>query len=185
MDAETSKHALFAASLALLEKIRNVAAAALYFLAAHIYDGLCYAVSNIVSYQVALVIMTAILFSASAALVYLHDLLSKLFLWDILRIKEINNLVNANSISKNKLSEKLLRWIFRRGRLWIHLLGSITIGPPVVTLLLRKKENWKSTLFYLVSGTLLSVSVWVTIWAGVGKVTWEQYVMHLIQTAIN
>lgn len=176
---------MFAASFALLEKIRNVAAAVLYFLAAHIYDGLCYAVSNLVSYQVALVIMTAVLFFASAALVLLHDLLGEFFLWDILGIKEINNLINANSISKNKLSEKLLCWAFRRGRLWIHVIGSITIGPPVITLLLRKKENWKSTLFYLVSGTLLSVSVWVTIWAGVGKVTWEQYVMPLIQTAIN
>ena len=162
----------------------NFIVAVLYFFAAHMYDGLCYAVSNIVSYPMAIFIMTAILFSASAVLVLLHDELRELFLWDILNINKINDLAKTNSIAKYRLIERLMRWAIQRGHWWVHVIGSATIGPPLVTLLLRKKGNWKSSLSYLTSGTLISVIIWVTIWAGVGKLTWNQYVRPIIQTLL-
>lgn len=184
METEATSPTPLAILFVWLKMVRNFIVTALYFLAAHVYDGLCYAVSNIVSYPMAIFIMTAILFSTSAVLVFLHDELRKSFQWDILGINQINNLANTNSIPKYRLIERLMKWAIQRGRWWIHVIASATIGPPVVTLLLRKKENWKSSLFYLTSGTLISVMIWVTIWAGVGKLTWNQYVKPFIQTLL-
>lgn len=184
METEATSPTPLATLFVYLKTVMNFIVAALYFLAAHMYDGLCYAVSNIVSYPMAIFIMTAILFSVSVVLVFLHDELRELFLWDILDINKINNLADKNSITKYRLIEMLTRWAIQRGHWWIHIIGSATIGPPVVTLLLRKKGNWKSSLFYLISGTLISVIIWVTIWAGVGKLTWTQYVRPFIQTLL-
>jgi hypothetical protein len=185
LEAETAKHTYFATLFVSLEKVRNFIAAILYFLAAHLYDGLCYAVSNIVSYPVALFIMTVVLFSASVILVQLHDVMRKRFLWDVLGINKINNLAITDRIPKHKFFKRLLKWAMHRGHWWIHIIGSATIGPPVATLLLRKKGSWQSSLSYLTSGTLISVIIWVTIWAGVGKLTWNQYVRPCIQTLLN
>lgn len=185
METEAANHTHLATLFVCLKTVKNFVIATLYFLAAHMYDGLCYAVSNIVSYPMAIFIMTAILFSASAVLVFLHDELREHFLWDILDINRINTLTNTNSIAKYRLIERLMRWAVQKGHWWIHVIGSATIGPPVVTLLLRKKGNWKSSLFYLISGTLISVIIWVTIWAGVGKLTWNHYVKPFIQNIID
>jgi hypothetical protein len=185
LEVETAEHACPATLLGSLKKVWNIIAAGLYFLVAHIYDGICYAVSNIVSYSMALFVMTIILFSASVILVVLHDRLRERFSWDVLGINEINNLAMTDQIPKHQLFKRLLRWAIRRGHWWIHIIGSTTIGPPVVALLLRKKGTWSASIFYLASGTLISVTLWVTIWAGVGKLTWQQYVRPLIQPLLN
>lgn len=168
-----------------LKRTGSFVAAVLYFFAAHIYDGLCYTVSNLFSYPVAICLMSAVLFSLSTSLVILHDRLEKCLAWDILQINEINRLVNTNSIAQYKLSQRFTRWIIRKGRWWVHIVGSFTIGPPIVTLILREKNNLKFSLFYLGSGTLISVLTWVTVWSGVGKLTWNQLIKPLLQTVIN
>ena len=179
--SQNGKTSLPCFSIFPLKRIGNFVAAGLYFFAAHIYDGLCYAVSSIVSYPMALFMMTALLFSASVALVLLHEVLRERFQWDILGMHEINRLTMTSGIPKHHFFKRLMRWALNRGRWWILLIGSFTVGPPVVTLLLAK-ENWKSRLSYLASGTLISVLIWVTIWAGVGELTWNQYVIPLIET---
>ncbi len=150
-----------------LRKTGNVIAAALYFFAAHLYDGLCFAVSSIFSYPEALCIMTAVLLSASIILLFLHETLGERFQWDILGMNEISRTAYADSIPKHKYFRRLMRWTLSKGHRWFFIIGSVTVGPPVVTLLLQEKNNWKSRWFYLVAGTLISVTVWVSIWSGI------------------
>lgn len=165
-----------------LKRAGNIATATLYFLAAHLYDGLCCAISNIYPYPVALVIMTTVLFSASILLVMVHDQLRLYFRWDVLGINELNRLSRTGQLETHKISERFTRWLLQKGHGWIHLIGSLTIGPPIITLLLRKQECRKANLFYLTSGTLISVLFWVTVWAGIGQFTWNRFVRPFAQT---
>ena len=185
MKVETVQHNGLAPLLLSLKKLGSWAAAILYFLAAHIYDGLCCAVSNLYPYPVALGIMTAVLFSISTALVILHDQLRKFFQWDILGINEINRLAMIDHLEPHKISQRLTLWILRQGHWWIHIIGSALIGPPVVTLLLRKDESWKSNLVYLTSGTLISVLVWVTAWTGIGQLIWNRLIRPWVHTVMH
>lgn len=168
-----------------IKKFRNIIAAVIYFSLAHIYDGICYTVSNLVTYPEALLIMAAFLFSVSLALVYLHKLMRKRFSWDIVGLNKLIKLEEEKDIPKYRIFKRLLRWTMRKGHWWIHIIGSCLIGPPVVTVLLSKKGSWKSGFFYLSSGTLISVIVWVTVWSGVGKLTWNQFVRPVIQGLLN
>lgn len=168
--------------LPFLKRARNIAAATLYFLAAHLYDGLCCAISNIYPYPVALGIMIIVLFSVSTMLVIMHDQLRLYFRWDVLDINELNRLSRTDRLETIKISERFTRWLLQKGHGWIHLIGSLTIGPPIVTLLLRKQECWKANLFYLTSGTLISVLFWVTVWAGIGQLTLNRFIRPFAQT---
>lgn len=178
----TERQTSLATFLVPLKRIGSLVAAVFYFLTAHFYDGLCYVVSNLVPYPVAILTMTGVLLLASTALVALHDRLREFFRWDILGIDEINMVTNAASTVPHKLTHRLTHWLVRKGHWWIHIIGSFTIGPPVVTILLREKNKWQSSAFYLVTGSLISAIGWVTIWSGVGKLTWDQYVWPFIQT---
>ena len=151
-----------------LRNIGNLLAAVLYFFAAHLYDGICFAVSSIFSYPEALCIMTAVLFSVSAVSVILHKALRERFGWDILGMNEISRLVHAD-IPKHKYFKRIMKWTLSKGHRWVFVIGSCTVGPPVVTLLLQEKNSRKSGWFYLVSGTIISVLVWVSIWTGIGQ----------------
>ncbi len=152
-----------------LKNIGNLIAAALYFFAAHIYDGLCFAISNLFSYPEALGLMTAFLLFVSILLVFLHEKLNERFQWDILGMNEINRLAHIKNIPRHQYFKRLMQWALSQGHWWVFFIGSFTVGPPVITLLLQQLNNWKSRWFYLVAGTLISVFVWVTIWAGIGK----------------
>jgi len=183
--AEREDQSGLAVFLVPFQRIGGLIAAILYFLAAHVYDSLCYVVSNLFSYPVAILIMTTVLLLASTALVGLHDRLREFFQWDILGINEINSLANTASTAPLKFSQRFTRWLIRKGHWWIHVIGSFTIGPPVVTLLLREKGKWPSSAFYLASGSLISAGGWVTIWSGIGKFTWNQYIWPFMQTIMR
>lgn len=160
-------------------RIKDVVVAVLYFAGAHLYDGLCYAVSNIFSYPRALAIMAVILFLLSLLLVGLHGLTQRRLGWDVIGLNGINRLKDQEDIPPHRIFKRLTRWTLRGGRWGVLVAGSIFIGPPVVALLLREEERARSTFFYLVIGTLLSVVFWVTVWSGVGQLTWNQYVLPL------
>lgn len=152
-----------------LKNIGNLIVASLYFLAAHLYDGICFAVSNLVSYPEALLIMTATLLFISILLVFLHQKLNERFGWDILGMNEINRLAHIENIPTHQYFKRLMRWSLSKGHWWVFFIGSATVGPPVIALLLQQPNNLKSLWFYLVTGTLISVFTWVTIWSGIGK----------------
>ena len=158
-------------------RAKNWIVGALYFLGVHWYDGVCYAISNSFSYPKAFSIMFVFLFFLSAILVPLHYLIKKFFSWDMLGLEEANELKNKKDIPKRQLIKRAMRWSLRKGHWWTFFIGSITVGPPIITPLLRKKGDWKSSMFYLFTGTFVSVAFWVSVWSGVGVVTWKQYVI--------
>ncbi len=161
------------------KKKRNWLVAALYFVGAHWYDGICYMVSNAFSYPKALLIMYGFLFSLSSLLIPLHYLVKKYFSWDMLGLDEVNELRNREDIPRHQIVKRAMRWALRKGRRETFFVGSILIGPPIITPILRKKGNLGSSIFYLTTGTFVSVIFWVTLWSGVGLFTWEQYVKPL------
>jgi hypothetical protein len=162
-----------------IRRIGSFIIAVLYFLAAHIYDGICYMVSNVFGYLQALGIMSLLLFLASAILVWLHGFARGRFGWDVLGLTDLNQLRNTESIPTRRAFKRLIRWTLRKGQWWVFGIGSIFLGPAIVTPLLQQEGNQKSALFYLAAGTLLSVLFWVSLWSGVGALTWKQYVLPL------
>jgi hypothetical protein len=158
--------------------LTDTAVAVLYFLAAHVYDGVCYSVSNLYGYGDAVAIMSAVLFAVSAFLVVVHDLAASYLEWDILGLAGLNALRSAD-IPPRRVFKRLTRWTLQKGRWWIFALGSIFLGPPVVTPLLREGGCRRSAILLLAGGTLISVAFWVTVWSSVGLVTWNQYVLPL------
>lgn len=159
----------------LLKSLTNVIVAVILFGLYHVYDGVCYAVSNMYELASALIIMCIILFSASMVLVFLHQVIGEKFGWDVLGLEELNALKSAE-IPNRKIFKRLTRWIMRRT--WtIYWIGAIILGPPFVALLLRKDKSWYLTITkYVIPGTLISVFFWVFSWRGIGMFTWEQYV---------
>lgn len=148
----------------------------LYILGAHWYDGVCYAVSSIFPYYQALIIMFGILFLLSVVLNFFHKITENKFGWDIMGLNEFKNMDREKYIPAWRIFKrlKMLMAKSRRTTFWI---GSILIGPPIVAILLRKENNWRNNLLYVVPGTLISVFVWVTLWSGVGTLTWNQYIL--------
>jgi hypothetical protein len=165
--------------MAWIQNIVNFIVAVLYFVTAHVYDGICYAVSNVFSYLQALGIMSVLLFSVSAILVGLHGFTRGRFGWDVLGLTDLNQLRNTESISAHRVFKRLIRWTLRKGQWWVFGIGSIFLGPAIITPLLQKEGNRKSALFYLAAGTAFSVLFWVSLWSGVGALTWKQYVLPL------
>lgn len=155
----------------------SIALAVLYFLAAHAYDGVCYAVSNMFTFPKAIVIMYVILLAVSAALVSFQELALKYWHWDALGLEALNVLKDEKHISSRRIFKRLARWMLRKGHWWIFGIGSVVLGPPIITPMLEKRGSKKSRLFYLMSGTFVSTAFWVTVWNGVGKMTWNQYVV--------
>ena len=150
-----------------------------YFIGAHLYDGLCYAVSSLYSYPMALVIMFVILFLISLILVAFHRLAESRLSWDILGLRDLGSLKNRQDIPAHRIFRRLVAWTLRRGRGGIFLVGSILLGPPVVAVLLGDERSRRRAILLIAGGTLASVAFWVTVWSGVGLFTWKQYVLPL------
>lgn len=159
---------------------KNSFVAVVYFSAAYGYDAICYIVSNALGYRKALWVMSVFLFSISAALVFLHDRIVKRYAWDILGLAGLRGIARSGVVPKYGVCERTFLWSLKRGRLWLHVIGSCIVGPPVVTLLLRKKGSILSTIFYLTTGTFIAVGFWVTVMSGVGRLTWHQFVSPAI-----
>lgn len=165
--------------LRLFNKARNGIVTVLLFLGYLWYDGVCYVISNRYGYLRALGIMSIFLFALSVLLVFVHELANKYFSWDILGLQHINELRNNNQLPKHKLFKRFMRWVMTNGYWTIYLVGPWTVGPFIVALLLRKEEKWKENMLYIIPGTLISVIFWVTVWTGVGVLTWKQFVVPL------
>jgi len=150
-----------------------------YFIGAHLYDGLCYAVSSLYSYPKALAIMFIILLLISLILVALHRFAESRLGWDVLGLQRLGSLKNCQDIPAHRIFRRLVAWTLRRGRCGVFLVGSILLGPPVVTVLLSDERSRRRAIPILVGGTLVSVAFWVTVWSGVGFFTWKQYVLPI------
>ena len=148
---------------------------AVYLVGVHWYDVLCACISNEFKYWTALMIMTILLLTISVSLVGGHAWTELRFGWDLMGLEEFKGSKALLPLPRRKIFKRFKLWITksRRTTLW---LGSVIIGPPVVTVLLRKNPGWRESLRYIIPGTLLSVGVWVTFYAGVGLLTWEQYI---------
>jgi hypothetical protein len=56
------------------------------------------------------------------------------------------------------------------------------LGPPIVTVLQGQGgQRLLPATLLLAGATLISVVFWVTVWSGVGLVTWNQYVLPLVR----
>lgn len=165
-----------------LRAVRDTTIAVAYFLLAHVYDGLCYVVSNLYSYGKALVLMSIVLFPVSALLVALHSAAAHRWGWDILGLAALSAIQNERGIPPRRFFKRFVQWTLNQGRWWIFGIGSIFIGPPVITPILAKKNKPLSALSYLAGGSLLSVVFWVTVWSGVGLFTWRQYILPLFRS---
>lgn len=159
------------------KKTVNIALGPAYFVGAHWYDALCYTVSNIFNLVAAAAIIFSFLSLLSVVLIFSHQVIERKFDWDLMGLEEF----------KGKKETPIPSWrIFKRFKLWLtrnrkttFWFGSIIIGPPIVTILIRENKNWPCNLKYILSGSFLSTAFWVPIWSGVGWLTWEQYVLPL------
>lgn len=170
----------------LLEKCKKIANCLLfpvYLVGAHWYDALCAYISNEFTYLIALIIMFSFLFLLSIVLVGTHAWAERKFALDLMGLEEFKGEQVQKLIPRWRIFKRLKRWMTKNQKTTFWF-GSIVIGPPVVTVLLRKNSSWKQNLRYIILGTLLSVGFWVSLYAGVGIFTWEQYIKpffkHLI-----
>ncbi|MBF0555894.1 MAG: hypothetical protein HQK96_15320 [Nitrospirae bacterium] len=120
--------------------------------------------------------MFLILFTLSLIFVYLHGFLEKKYSWDMLGLQQLNELKYDNKIPNHRIFKRLLKQMMLKGYWWIYFIGALIVGPPIVTILLRREKSLSQNLLYIIPGTLLSVVFWVSIWTGVGIVTWNQFV---------
>lgn len=162
-------------------RVSDAGVAVAYFIGAHLYDGLCYAMSSLYSYPKALAIMFVILFLISLILVASHRLAESRLGWDVLGLRDLGSLKNRQDIPGHRIFRRLVAWTLRRDRCGIFLVGSILLGPPVVTVLLGDERNRRRDISLIASGTLVSVAFWVTVWSGVGLFTWKQYVLPFVR----
>lgn len=161
--------------------IKNLAAVIIYFAGAHIFDALYVFTSKEFSYFTAMGIMFLVLAGVSAVLVSSHGRVKAKNGWDALGLDHLNQLRDENDIPPSKVGKRFKRWCMRR-RLTIFVFGSCLIGPPVVTILLRKPGSLPDSIFYILSGTLISVVTWVTVWKGFWSV-WALYIKPVISWA--
>lgn len=153
--------------------------AIIYLAAAHVFDGVYGFVSAKYNYLDAMSIMFFILTIVSVIAVLSHAWVKERFGWDILELDELNHLGDLQYITPSEKWKRFKRWIMRRRLIGIFLCGSIVIGPPVVTVLLRKPKSLADNIFYIFSGTLLSVVFWVTSWKGFWT-TWDLCIIPAI-----
>jgi hypothetical protein len=165
------------------EKVRDGFVAILMIVAYHCYDGICYAVSNLLGYFQAILIMSALLLFLSVVFVYLHEFLFVTYSWDMLGLQHLNDLKYEMQIPQHRIFKRLLKKVMIGGYWWIYFVGPLIIGPHVVTILLRRGNKLSQNLTYIIPGTLLSAVFWVSMWAGVGFLTWDRLVKPLWERA--
>jgi len=158
------------------KRILNSLLFPIYLFGAHWYDAFCVYISNEFVYLAALAFMGTFLFSLSVLLVGGHAWVEKKFGWDLMELEEFKGSAATKPIPGWRIFKRFKRWMTktRKTTFW---LGSIFIGPPIVAVLLRKNSSWGQNLKYIIPGTFLSVIVWVSLYAGVGMFTWNQYVI--------
>ncbi|MBI5694286.1 MAG: hypothetical protein HZC51_00905 [Nitrospirae bacterium] len=155
-----------------------MAAATAYFAGTHAFDALYALTCKEFSYFAAMGIMYAVLAGVSIVLVMFHAVLKHRTGWDVLGLESLNNLRDEEDNQSGRRGRWIQRWLLRR-RLTILVLGPCFIGPPVVTILLRKDDNIVDSAFYILSGTLISVVTWVTVWKGFWTIL-RKYVSPLL-----
>lgn len=158
--------------------MRNIVAVIVYFAGAHLFDALYVFTSKEFSYFTAMGIMFLFLAGVSAVLVSSHANIKAKTGWDVLGLDHLNQLRDERDIPSNKFGQRFTRWCMRR-RLTIFIFGSCLVGPPVMTILLRKPGSLPDNIFYIFSGTLISVVIWVTVWKGFWGV-WTLYIKPII-----
>ena len=155
-------------------RLKNLVAVIIYFAGAHVFDALYALTSKEFGYFTAMGIMFMVLAGVSVLLVLFHARIIQKTGWDVLGLERLNKLRDEKHIPQHRIGKRLTRWFMRR-RLTLFLIGSCFIGPPVVTILLRKNDSVTDNLFYILSGTLISVVTWVTVWKGFW-IVWALYI---------
>jgi hypothetical protein len=138
----------------------------------HGYELLCYVAGNIFHYYVAVGICTGVLLIVSLGLIYLHDFFKERFAWDALKLQYINNLTEDDHIPSYQVFRRLTRLVLLKGFWAVFLLGPILLGPFIVTVLLRKRKIWWTSLVYALSGAFVNALFWVAFMRGIGVFTW-------------
>ena len=149
----------------LSQRLKNLVAVIVYFAGAHVFDALYVFTSKQFSYFTAMGIMFLVLAGVSVVLVSFHTSIKNRTGWDVLGLDHLNQLRDEMNIPPSRPGRRFKQWCMRR-RLTIFIFGSCLIGPPVVTILLRKPGSLTDSIFYILSGTLISVVTWVTVWKG-------------------
>jgi hypothetical protein len=151
-----------------------------YFFGAHAYDVFCFIISNSFGYTKALAIMFIALFIVSILLVWGHAKLKERSGFDLLGIEKLTMTENETSSTKQN---HLHRWILsnRTVTFWI---GSIIIGPPIITLLLRKSDHWKQSFRYIFLSTMLTTLFWVSVYT-IGIETWKHFIEPFIDSLLS
>lgn len=151
-----------------------------YVVCAHWYDVLCAYVSIKFNYLTAFMLTAILLFVISALIVCGHTWAEKKFGWDITGLDEFKSSKSPLSIPKWRIIKRLKHFAMntRKTTFW---LGSIIVGPPVITILLRKDAGWGQNLKYIIPGTLLSAGFWVSFYVGIGLLVWQQFIKPFFQ----
>jgi hypothetical protein len=156
----------------LWRKLREVLALAFLFLIYHVYEALCYILSNLHAYYVAAPMFAAALFLGSMGLIVLHDFLKNRFGWDALALQYINSLREDQSMPPYDLGKRLARFVLQKGFWAIFVFGPIILGPFIITLLLRHHKSWKVHVIYAACGSLFNALFWVAFMKALGVLTW-------------
>ena len=156
-------------------KTRDILALLVLLLTYHGYEVLCYITSNLFAYYQAVAICAGALFLVSFFLVYFHDWLLRHFSWDALKLQYINRLPEDDNTPSYHLLKKLTRLVLHEGFWAVAVIGPIILGPVVITLLLRRRKAWRTTLAYTLSGSLISALFWVGFMRGLGVFTWGYF----------
>lgn len=167
--------------VSLFRRALDAGVGVVYFFGAHLYDGVCYAVSNLYSYPKALLIMSAFLLLLSVMLAALHCTVRRRIGWDVLGLRELGSLRDRHDLPPHRIFRRLAAWTLNHGRWWFFTVGSLFLGPPVVAVLLGEGRSRLAAMLLLAGATLMSVVFWVTVWSGVGFLTWNQHVRPLVR----
>jgi len=155
-------------------RLKNPVAAIIYFAGVHAFDALYALTCKEFSYFASMGIMLTALAGVSIVLIELHEWIGKRTGWDVIGLESLNRLRDVEDNPPARVGRRIKRWCMRR-RLTIFIFGSCLVGPPVVTILLRRPGRWVDNVFYILSGTLISVVTWVTVWKGFWNF-WATYI---------
>jgi hypothetical protein len=154
-------------------KIPDALALIVLLLAYHANEASCYLIGNIFPYYLAVVICGSALFLVTLGLVFLHDFFKDRFDWDALKLQYLNSLRKDENIPPYRVVRKMIRLVLREGFWAIFVFGSIILGPFVITVLLRQRRTWQTSLVYAACGALFNVMFWVAFMRGLGMLTWK------------
>ena len=157
----------------IISNIKDILALIVLLLAYHTYELLCYIISNMFPYFVAVAICAVELFLVSLLLIYLHDWFLQNYSWDALKLQFINALREEDNIPPYRLMKRLTRFILRHGFWAVFVFGPVILGPFVVTMLLRRRKTWETMVAYALSGSIFSALFWVAFMQGLGMFTWR------------